>query len=168
MTFAQERDLAERALADSSTRVSTPFPPTAKRIRAARERLGISQNELAQRWGEVTSMYWDLELRDDELFTCVNFGRLPALAAALGIPLMVLLFGQEPPEPPTRVTYGDVAERIRTRLSLERVTVDALSDVVGWELQPILDDPAVLATFNIAGVYDVCRAVGVDWVGLLT
>jgi hypothetical protein len=80
---------------------------------------------------------------------------------------MVLLFGEEPAARPVELEYRDVAERLKSRLSNEGIGVDALSEAVGWELQGVLEDPATLATFNIVGVYDVCCAVGVDWLGLV-
>jgi hypothetical protein len=167
VTFADERTLAERALADLRTNSMCAFPPVAERIRAAREHLGITEAEVARRWGQQPSLYWDLELRDDELFTCVAFGTLAPLAEALELPLLVLLFGEEPPSRPAEVEYSQVAERLRHRLSSEGLTVDALSELVGWELRGVLDDPASLATFNVVGVYDVRTAAGVDWVGLV-
>jgi transcriptional regulator with XRE-family HTH domain len=167
MAFAQERDMAEKALSYDGPDALPPFPPVAARIRAARTQLGISETEVARRLGVEPSMYWDLEWHDDELFMCVDFDRLPELAAVLETSLLVLLFGEEPREPPTRVSYAEVAQRIANRIGGGDVTVEELSEAVGWELRPILDNPAALGTYNIAGVHDVCQAVGVDWVGLL-
>jgi transcriptional regulator with XRE-family HTH domain len=155
MTFVDERELAERALAGLRRDSRLPFPPVAQRIRAARQHLGISQIEVARRWGVEPTLYWGLELRDEELFTCVDVGKLAALAAALELPLMVLLFGEEPSTRPAELEYSDVAERIKWRLSKEGITVHALSESVGWELERVLQDPATLAAFNIVGVWSV-------------
>jgi transcriptional regulator with XRE-family HTH domain len=168
MAFADERALADEGLAGlhgSGSRLV--LPPVAKRIREARLRLGLTEAEVADRWGVEPSMYWDLELSDDELFMSVDFHQLPHLAEALQMPVMVLLFGEEPPVTPPEVSYAQVAECIRHRVAHEGLSVEALSDVVGWELQGVLDDPASLAGFNVSGVYDVCCALGLDWVGLL-
>jgi transcriptional regulator with XRE-family HTH domain len=167
MASSDERALADKGLARLGE--SPPFsmlPPVAKRIRDARLRLGLTEAQVADRWGVEPSEYWDLELYDSELFSCVDFGKLPALAAALEIPVMVLLFGSPELEPP-EVTYAEVAERLRRRMADESLGVDAFSDTVGWELRGVLDDPASLAAFNVSGVYDVCHAVGLDWAGLL-
>jgi transcriptional regulator with XRE-family HTH domain len=167
MAFADERAVAEEGLARLSSAPSAVLPPVARRIREARLRLGITEAEVAHRWGVEPSLYWDLELRDDELFTGVDFRSLPGLAAALELPLMVLLFGDEPEAKPSEVGYAEVAAGLRRRLVDEGLTVDALSDAVGWELGGVLEEPESLAAFNISGVYDVCHAVGVDWLGLL-
>ena len=167
MAFADERAIADEGLARLGSAPSAVLPPVAKRIREARLRLGISEQEVAHRWGVQPSMYWDLEQRDDELFTCVDFRKLPGLATALELPLMVLLFGEEPKVRPPEVSYAEVAAGIQRRLTDEGLTLDALSDAVGWELGGVLEDPESLAAFNISGVYDVCQSVGVDWIGLL-
>jgi transcriptional regulator with XRE-family HTH domain len=167
MAFTDERALADEWLARRGEAPRALLPPVAKRIREARLRLGLSEAEVAHRWGVEPSLYWDLELRDNELFMCVDFRNLPGLAAALEMPLMVLLFGEEPVTQPPEVEYAEVAQRIRRRLADEGLTVDALSDVVGWELQGVLEDPETLGAFNISGVYDVCQAVELDWIGLL-
>ena len=167
MASSDERALTDKGLArlgDSPT--ASMLPPVAKRIREARLRLGLTEAQVADRWGVEPSEYWDLELDDSELFTRVDFGKLPGLAAALDIPVMVLLFGSPELEPP-QVSYADVAERLRRRMADERLAVDALSDAVGWELRGVLADPASLAAYNVSGVYDVCHAVGLDWAGLL-
>lgn len=54
---------------------------TAERELAA---LGLTQDEVANRWGEQPSMYWDLELSDDEAFTVISVRQLQRLAAVLG------------------------------------------------------------------------------------
>ncbi len=167
MASSDERARADEGLARlGESPTSSMLPPVAKRIREARVRLGLTEAQVADRWGVEPSEYWDLELYDSELFTCVDFGKLPGLAAALEIPVMVLLFGSPELEPPD-VSYSDVAERLRRRMADERLSVDALSDAVGWELRGVLDNPGSLAAFNVSGVYDVCQSVGLDWVGLL-
>ena len=166
MSFEAERIQVEGALASEESS-SAEFPETASRIRAARKRLGVSESTLASRWGVEPSMYWDLELHNDEIFTCVDLAALSGLAEALEIPLMTLLFGEEPPAPIAKVSYEDVSNAIARRMAQEGLTVEQLSELVGWDLQSILDSPEVLGTFNIAGARDVCRAVGMDWVGLL-
>jgi len=167
MSFEEERAQAERALAAQAGDPAPEFPEVATRIQQARERLGISEEELVRRWGADPSVHWDLELHNDELFQCVDFETLPKLAAALEVPLMAILFGEEPPEPIDKVSYQEVAGRIANRMRSESLTVQRLSEIVGWELQPILERPEALGSYNIAGVHDVCQAVGIDWVGLL-
>ena len=71
MGFAAERAMAEQALSnyERDEPAEPVFPPAAERIRRARQALGLTQEDVARRWGEQTSMYWDLELFDDEAFT---------------------------------------------------------------------------------------------------
>jgi transcriptional regulator with XRE-family HTH domain len=165
MSFATERLQVEEALACDTT--SAEFPAAATRIREARARLGISENALASKWGVEPSMYWDLELHNSEVFTCVDLAALPGLSKALEIPLMTILFGEEPDIPIPKVSYRDVSGAIARRIAQEMLTVDQLSEKVGWSLQSVVDRPEALGSYNIPGARDICRAVGIDWVGLL-
>jgi hypothetical protein len=80
-----------------------------------------------------------------------------------------LLFGADPPAGVTpRVTFAEVADRIQSSLAATGSTVEAWGDMAGWDVKPLLQDPAALASFNVQGVHDVCKALGVDWVGVLS
>ena len=167
MSFLAERDMARRALEYRGPGPRPAFPPVASRIRAARERLGIGLEDFASRWSPQPSAYWDLELADHELFETVALRDLPRLARSLELPLMTIVFGEEPMRALAPVSYRDVARAIDTRLADAGVTVEQLSETAGRQLQPILDDPDVLGTFNVQAAFDICQSVGLDWVGLL-
>jgi hypothetical protein len=52
--FVAERAMAEQALSsyERDETVEPVFPPAAQRILRAREALGLTQDEVANRWGE--------------------------------------------------------------------------------------------------------------------
>ena len=160
-----ERDLADTALAslNSDHPSDARWPPVAQRVRAARERLGISQSELAARLGLRPSEYWDIEFHDDEAFTAFTLSDLEALSNILHVPLHELLFGAKTDPRQPRVSYEDVAARLWALVSREKLTIDELSERAGWELAPLLDDPTALGQFNVSGLRDVCELAGVDW-----
>ena len=170
MGFAQEREMAERALDTldcENEHERAPFPPAADRILGARQRLGLTQNEVAARWGLPPSLYWDLELYDVEAFTVPSIGELTRLAVALETPLAVLLFGEEAPVGLETPSVSEVVELVRGRLERAGDTVETLGQAVGWDLEPILARPEALADYCVVGLRDICKAVGVDWVGVL-
>src|SRR6185503_7654482 len=108
MAFSDERAMAERSLTRGNAEEDA-FPPTAERIRAARSRLGLSNKQAADRAGIERDAYDDLELSNSETFACVDIAHLPRLAATLEMPLLQLLFGGQPPEPPVPISFEDVA-----------------------------------------------------------
>ena len=167
MSFLAERDMAAKALEYRGPGLGPGFPSVASRIRMARGRLGGGVEDFAARWGLELSAYRDLELADDALFTTVALGDIPVLASELELPVMVLLFGEVPLRPIARISYRDVATAIAKRLSRDGLSADQLSEAVGVDLQPVLDEPEVLRGFNLRAVLDVCLAVRLDWVGLL-
>jgi transcriptional regulator with XRE-family HTH domain len=163
--FADEREIAERALAlaDLDDGDEPVFPPVAQRFLQAREVLGLTQSEVAAQWGQRPSMYWDLELHDDEAFNVISVQDLVTLAAILRVSVMHLLFGQEPsPRLPT-TTYTEVARRLRAKMGDRAMAVEQMSELVGWDLAEYLDAPDKLAELPIFGLRWACKAADVDW-----
>lgn len=169
MGFESQRAVAERAIAlyEENGAEEPAFPSAAQRIRQAREAAGLTQDEVAGRWREQPSMYWDLELYDEEVFTVISVREVQRLAPALQTSVNQLLFGEEPPSPLPSIRYRDVIARLQERLRDERVTVEQLGDEIGWDLEPLLSDPSNLGDLPIVGLWSVCRAAHVDWVAVV-
>jgi len=167
--FATEREIVERALEirDSDDGREPAFPPVARRFLEAREAAELSQEEVAARWGQPPSMYWDLEFHDDEAFTVIAVGDLAILAGILRTPLMRLLFGEEPSPPLPPVPYSEVARRLRVRMQDDGISVEELSELAGWDVAEYLDTADKLAELPICGLRSVCRVAGVDWAAAL-
>ena len=113
MGFDEERQMAEQVLGagDQIETDDLPYPPAARRFLQAREALGLTQDEVAARWGEQSSMYWDLELFDSEVFEVISVQQIVDLAAVLETSPLFLLFGEEPPAPLPRTTYAELVSR---------------------------------------------------------
>ena len=78
-----------------------------------------------------------------------------------------LLFGFDLERPLSRTPYAVIAERLSALMAKEGLTVEELSNRVGWDLAGVLRDPEKFAQFSVVGLRDVCQAVGVDWVSAL-
>jgi transcriptional regulator with XRE-family HTH domain len=165
MAYADERRMAEQAM-EARDDEARQFPPTAARFGAALQRAGLSASELAVRCGVTRTLYLDLELYDSEVFDCVDVAELPRIGEILGIPLLELLFGAQP-ERIARVSYADVVAAIREEAGRRKIGLDAFGDSVGWDLERLTRDPEAVGELNLTGLYDVCRAVGLDWIGVL-
>ena len=167
--FADEREMAERALAGANLEVGGEpvFPPVGKRFLQAREALGLVQNEVAAQWGKQPSMYWDLELYDSEAFDVVSVQDLVTLAAVLRVSVMNLLFGEEPSRLPA-TTYSEIARRLRAEMSDRAISAEQMSEEVGWALAEYLSDPDKLSELPISVLRCVCRAANVDWATTLS
>jgi hypothetical protein len=165
MSFTDEREIVERALAlgDLDNRVEPVFPPVSQRFLRAREAAELTPDEVAEQWGEPASMYWDLELYDSEAFDVISVQDLVTLAAVLHVSVMQLLFGEEPARALPVTSYLEVTRRLRAAMKEQEITVDQMSDAVGWDLGPFLAQPDKLAELPIFGLRWVCDAAGVDW-----
>jgi transcriptional regulator with XRE-family HTH domain len=166
VTFTDERLMADRALEAKDSEAAS-YPPTAERFRAARVRLGLSEHEVAKRWGLEASMYRDLELYDNEVFTCIDLDDVPKLARVLETPVMTLLFGSEPESLLAPVPYEGVARRIAEEATRRSMDLEQLAETIGWELEPIVRRPEDVGKLHLDGLYDICSAVGLDWVAVL-
>ena len=170
MAVTDERARAEAALAAlRADRDVEPdeWPQVAQRVREARERLGLSEADVAARLGMQPSEYWDIEFHNDEAFECFSVEQLRQLATILDAPLEALLFGTQFERPPTWTSSATIAERLQAVAASEGLTIDDLGDRVGWDLGPLMANPEALDEFNLVGLSDVCLAIGVDWVSAL-
>lgn len=164
-----ERSLAEAALArqDSDEGGDEEWPPVARRVKAARERADLTQSDIAERLGIDISEYWDIEFHDDEAFNVFSLTQLAQVAGILGMSVETLLFGSDPLVPQPRASFAEIARRLVALAEKERLTIDELSERIGWELKPALANPQSLGDYNVAGLRDLCRAVGIDWMTAL-
>jgi transcriptional regulator with XRE-family HTH domain len=169
--MADERALAEAALALRQNGGSPGYeawPKVAERVRDARERLGLSEAEVAERLGISDSEYQDIEFHDDEAFTVFSLNRLARLANVLGLRLEAMLFGPEAPPIAAPTGFATIANRLQQLAAKEGLTLDELGDRVGWELAGMLLNPESMGdALPVFGLYDLCSAVGVDWASAL-
>ena len=165
MSFLAERDMAQAALAYEGTEHGPAFPPVAARMRAARQALGLSLEDFAKAHDVVAGRQFDFELDDSAIFCAVRIAALSDFADSLGLPVFTLLFGEQPKRAIRPVTYIDVVNAIERKAG--EPGVDALSEVVGWDLQPVVEDPSRLGALSLKGLFDLCRALGLDWLGVL-
>jgi transcriptional regulator with XRE-family HTH domain len=160
-----ERRLVETAmdLLNSTDANEIVWPPVARRVREARERLGLTESEVASRLEIQDSEYWDVEFHDDEAFTSFSVEQLKRLADILGVSLRALFFGDDSNPSGERTSFASITQRLQALAASERLSTDELSERVGWELEEILTAPESLGELNVAGLRDVCMAIGVDW-----
>lgn len=166
MGYAEQRAMVEAALARDSDDDGS-YPPAAGYLTAARERLGLSEQQLRRRLGSVGHVCMDLEWYDSELFQCASVAVLVGLAAVLRTSVASLLFGDSPASALPVATCADVSRRVGEVIAAERISSDEFGNRVGWDVEPLLHDPAVLATYNVQGLRDICQAVGVDWMSVV-
>lgn len=162
-----EQSLGGRATADLPDLQKRPWPSVAERIRAARSRAGLSDADIAHRLGMTVESYDDLELRGDEAFTVVSLRDLEALGRIVGVQPSVLLLGPEAETHRRAITFGDIAARLAQRVSEGGLTLEQLADSIGWDVKDVLHDPNALWGFSVEALYDICKAVGLDWVDAL-
>ena len=169
MGFADERAMAERAIAgyEQDATPEEAFPAIALRIRRAREALGLTPDDVASRWGEEPSMYWDLEFHDDEAFTVISVRELHRLASVLQTSVEHLVFGEDPTPALPTARYDDVIAGLEARMVEDALSAEQLGDDIGWDLLPLLDDPDTLGDLPIASVWSLCRVANVDWVSVI-
>jgi transcriptional regulator with XRE-family HTH domain len=163
--LASEFDRANAALAryEAGENHQDDWPPVSSRLRQARERVKLSQESIAARLGILPSEYWDIESYNDEAFTCFSVDQLSQLSAIIGVSVDELLFGSPEPEPPVRTSFTVLAGRLVDLAEAKGLTVEQLSDQLGWDLAEVVTSPESLGTFNIAGLRSVCDAIGIDW-----
>jgi transcriptional regulator with XRE-family HTH domain len=139
---------------------------TCDRMREARERLGLTPEQVASKMGLAVRWYHDLEAYPDEVFSTVSLTHLQILGQTLGLEPAMILVGDAPP-PMDRRGFRDVVDALERRMESERLDAETLGERLGWEIRRVLADPEELWNFNVTGLRDVCQGVGVDWLAVL-
>lgn len=166
----EDRTNAERALRSYAEDLpDVAWPPTAHRICERRLRLGLAAADVAQRIGITPDGYRDLENNDSEAFVVLPLARLASLAEILQTDLRTLLLGHAQNATPIQpsMSFSDISQGILdTATSIPGGTVE-FGDRLGWDCQPIVADPQALWNYDVGALFEICTAIGVDWVSAL-
>lgn len=139
----------------------SPTTPPHVRFRQARERMRLTQDELAARSGVPSAGIWDIEAFEDDLTSCYSPKDVQRLCRVLGIP-PVALFGDAVVEPP--VSTSDLVHRIYAECTLRNISLAEFEDVVGWRLAECIVPPErLLEDMTIDGMQWLCRELRIDW-----
>ena len=155
-----------RKARDSSGRSRTSgCRGTSERIRGLRIRAGRSHAQLAQALGINAAWYADLERDDEHLTSTLSLFQAMQLASVLGVQLHEL-FGAGHPEP--RVALIDRPDLVVAHAHRERLTIEQLGQVLGWEMRDFIDSPIQAATvLPIRFLQDLSAALGINWLALV-
>lgn len=167
LTERLRAESALRSIEQSAAIDDVEWPPTATRIREARAKRELDEAVVADRLEMSVESYFDLETYDDEAFTVAALSDLVALGRIFDVEPRVLLLGMEAEGVERSITFTDIAEGLRRRLTASGVTAEALSDEIGYDIEPVLASPDALWEFNVDGLYCVCTALALDWVAAL-
>lgn len=131
------------------------------RFKEARERIGLSQEEVAARSGVSSPSVWDLEAIEGELTSCYSPRDLQQLCSVVGL-RPVELFGDDITESP--VSAYELVQRIHAECRSRAVTLEQFEDTVGWRLSACIEPPErVLEDMTVDGLQWLCRELHIDW-----
>jgi len=131
------------------------------RFREARERLGLTQDQVAAQSGVSDAGVWDIESIEGNLTCCYSPKDVQKFCRVLGI-RPVELFGGEISEP--AVTPEGLARLIHKECHLRGVTLEQFEDAVGWRLSACIEPPEkLLEDMTIDGLQWLCRELRIDW-----
>lgn len=140
----------------------------AERLRVAREKSGKSMEEIAALLGMTFESYRDLEDYEDEIMKCISIQELILLCKALKIKPREF-FSSESHHQSEPIDFSDLLDNLREYLCIHHMTVSQFENEAGWEIEPLLKNPAELfgERYNVEALKDICDAIGVDWVRAL-
>jgi transcriptional regulator with XRE-family HTH domain len=139
---------------------------TCDRLRGARERLGLTPEEVASKMGLSAPWYYDLEAYPDEVSSTMSLAHLKILGQTLGLEPVTILVG-DTTSPTARGGFRDVVNGLERRMKSEGLDADTLGERLGWDIRGVLADPEALWEFNVVGLRDLCQGVGIDWLAVL-
>ena len=131
------------------------------RFRKARERLGLSPDEVASCSGHSDSEIWDLEAIDDELTSVYSPKEVQQLCQALQI-RPIELFADNFTE--KAVSADEVVHLIHSECQVRGKTLEQFEDIVGWRLSACIEPPnLLLEDMSVDGLQWLCRELHIDW-----
>ena len=131
------------------------------RFREARERLGLSPDEFAERSGVSQAGVWDIEAFAGDLTSCYSLRDVQKFCRVLGI-RPIELFADSIAEPP--VFVDELVQRIHVECHSRGVTLEQFEDVVGWRLSACIEPPEhLLEDVTVDGLQWLCRELRIDW-----
>ena len=131
------------------------------RFREARERRGLSPDEVATQSGVTDADVWDIEACAGELTCCYSPRDVQKFCRVLGV-RPVELFGGEISEPP--VSADDLVRLIHDECHSRGLTLEQFEDAVGWRLSACIEPPErLLEDVTVDGLQWLCRELRIDW-----
>jgi len=131
------------------------------RLKRAREAAGKTHEELSKFVGHSTCAYYDLEDFDGELYETIGLGELSALCSALGIKSRELF--DDRVENGQEISPEQLISKARARMKETAVSVADFSNLIGFEIQPSLDDISKVMDWNVDFLRWLCRELELDW-----
>lgn len=143
-------------------------PPYAERIRAARERAGLTREAVWRRLEINDDWYRDVEWDDSEVMMTLSLAQVTLLADLLGTRADRLLEdGCPSPRSSRSLGFVELAARAEARMAELEMSVEEFGERVGWEIGTTLDDPERFWLWNADGLQDLCAELGLCWLDAL-
>lgn len=131
-----------------------------ERLAEARRTAGRDVGELAALLGVSYEAYRDVEWFDDEIVGVLSFAQLLKVCHVLGIEPRSFF---DAPARLGRVTFEELAARLRRLAPEEDADLSRLEDEVGWELRRQLAEPETFAELPAIALADIGAPLGLDW-----
>jgi len=139
-----------------------------ERIQEARERAGLTAQEVASAAGLSVNWYLDVEHDDGEVTSNLSLAHLGIIARTLGLSPLEIIEPASTPLPGPSLLLSELAARAQAKMKAENLSVEDYSECVGWEMAPVFANPAHLREYTFDALVHVCTNVGVDWRLVLT
>lgn len=137
---------------------------TSERLRAARERRGLTAAQIAQRLGLSPQHYEDVEAYDQELESNISLGQLLTLLGELRLSPRELFPDATTGAP---VSFEALKNAIDDHLTRGGLTRDGFEETVGWSLEGPLVEPSRFRELNLDALKDITAPLGIQWLGVI-
>ncbi len=137
---------------------------TSERLRVARERRGLTTEEVAQRLGLSPEHYEDVEAYAQELETNISLGQLLTLLKELRLDPRELFPDASPGE---SLSFSSLKAAIEAHMVQHNLAQEAFEDAVGWSLEGPLADATLFRELNLDALKDITAKLGVGWLGVI-
>ena len=134
------------------------------RLRELRERLDLSENEVASYTGISLAHYFDIEAISGNLYTTLTLAEVERLSHKLGCILPTIIIDSCPIIlGKTHFSSLNILSEIEGFLHKNHMSAEAFENICGWKISDALSSPQKVFEWNLDCLRDIGTSLGVSW-----
>nr|BAJ06882.1 hypothetical protein [uncultured bacterium] len=123
----------------------------------------LEAKDVAERIGINENWYRDVESYHDEFTTNISIKQAVELTKILETSVLALLSENNKNSKANNINPKEIIEGIKQFQEKSKISLEELENKIGWEIEPIYNDPNLIWERPIVFLQDTASVVGTNW-----